>query len=204
MDAGLIDRIEINVQRSASALFAAAVGFAIYRWLDVAVLQPELGAYTGGGVAIAYLLCSRTLRAVTTKVPRFAVPVFDVREIEWIEATDELVLTDADRLASEDELVLTDADRLASEDELLLTDADRLEAAAAPGQDEPLVLDDILAEIGPDARVVRLFDRKAMPTPGQLKSRIDRHLGHGSSDAAQSDASQALSDALAELKRSLR
>jgi hypothetical protein len=204
MDAGLIDRIEINVQRSASALFAAAVGFAIYRWLGVGFLQPELGAYTGGAVAIAYLLCSRTLRAVTKKVPRFAVPVFDVREIEWIEATDELVLTEADRLAPEDELVLTEADRLAPEDELVLTDADRLEAAAAPGQDEPLVLDDILAEIGPDARVVRLFDRKAMPTPGQLKSRIDRHLGQGSSDAAQSDASQALSDALAELKRSLR
>jgi hypothetical protein len=218
MDAGLIDRIEINVQRSASALFAAAVGFAIYRWLGVGVLQPELGAYTGGAVAIAYLLCSRTLRAVTKKVPRFAVPVFDVREIEWIEATDELVLTEADRLAPEDELVLTEADRLAPEDELVLTDADRLapvdelvltdadrlEAAAAPGQNEPLVLDDILAEIGPDARVVRLFDRKAMPTPGQLKSRIDRHLGQGSSDAAQSDASQALSDALAELKRSLR
>jgi hypothetical protein len=137
-------------------------------------------------------------------VPRFAVPVFDVREIEWIEATGELVLTEADRLAPENELVLTDADRLAPEDELVLTDADRLEAAAAPGQDEPLVLDDILAAIGPDARVVRLFDRKAMPTPGQLKSRIDRHLGQGSSDAAQSDASQALSDALAELKRSLR
>jgi hypothetical protein len=204
MDAGLIDRIEINVQRSASALFAAAVGFAIYRWLGVGFLQPELGAYTGGAVAIAYLLCSRTLRAVTKKVPRFAVPVFDVREIEWIEATDELVLTEADRLAPEDELVLTEADRLAPEDELVLTDADRLEAAAAPGQDEPLVLDDILAAIGPDARVVRLFDRKAMPTPGQLKSRIDRHLGQGSSDAAQSDASQALSDALAELKRSLR
>jgi hypothetical protein len=204
MDAGLIDRIEINVQRSASALFAAAVGFAIYRWLGVGVLQPELGAYTGGAVAIAYLLCSRTLRAVTTKVPPFAVPVFDVREIEWIEATGELVLTEADRLAPENELVLTDADRLAPEDELVLTDADRLEAAAAPGQDEPLVLDDILAAIGPDARVVRLFDRKAMPTPGQLKSRIDRHLGQGSSDAAQSDASQALSDALAELKRSLR
>jgi hypothetical protein len=204
MDAGLIDRIETNAERSASALFAAAVGFAIYEWLGVGLFQPELGAYTGGAAAIAYLLCSRTLRAVTKKVPRFAVPVFDVREIEWIEATDELVLTEADRLAREDELVLTEADRLAPEDELVLTDADRLEAAAAPGQDEPLVLDDILAEIGPDARVVRLFDRRAMPTPGQLKSRIDSHLGQGSSDATKSDASQALSDALAELKRSLR
>jgi hypothetical protein len=201
MDAGLIDRIEINAERSASALFAAAVGFAIYEWLGVGLFQPELGAYTGGAAAIAYLLCSRTLRAVTKKVPRFAVPMFDVREIE---AADELVLTEADRLAPVDELVLTEADRLPPVDELVLTDADRLEAAATPGHDEPLVLDDILAEIGPDARVVRLFDRRAMPTPGQLRSRIDSHLGQGSSDATKSDASQALSDALAELKRSLR
>jgi hypothetical protein len=109
-------------------------------------------------------------------------------------------LTDADRLAREDELVLTDADRLGPANELLLTLADRLD----PADDDPLVLDDILAEIGPDARVVRLFDRKAMPTPGQLKTRIDNHLGQESSPATPSDASQALSDALAELKRSLR
>jgi hypothetical protein len=66
------------------------------------------------------------------------------------------------------------------------------------------VLDDILAEIGPEARVVRLFDRKAMPTPGQLKSRIDDHIGQAPPRAAPSDASQALSEALAELRRSLR
>jgi hypothetical protein len=47
-----------------------------------------------------------------------------------------------------------------------------------------------------------LFDRKAMPTPGQLQSRIDRHLGHRQS--TPEDASQALSEALAELRRSLR
>jgi hypothetical protein len=43
-----------------------------------------------------------------------------------------------------------------------------------------------------------------MPTPGELKSRIDDRLGEGSAAAAPSDAAQALSDALAELKRSLR
>ena len=104
-------------------------------------------------------------------------------------------------------------ERLVAE-ELLLTDGDRVGPAAARGDDQPLVLDDILAEIGPDARVVRLFDRKAMPapklTPGQLQSRIADHLADGAPRFAPPntpiapDASQALSDALAELRRSLR
>ena len=82
-------------------------------------------------------------------------------------------------------------------DVLELTEADRVP------EPEALVLDDVLAELGPDARVVRLFDRSAMPTPGQLKARIDHHLEQESS-APGSDASQALSDALAELRRALR
>jgi hypothetical protein len=60
-------------------------------------------------------------------------------------------------------------------DELILTEAD-----FAPGAqigDPALLLDDVLAQLGPDSRVVRLFDRDSMPTPGQLKARIDRHLG---------------------------
>lgn len=77
-------------------------------------------------------------------------------------------------------------------------------ADSEPPADEPLVLDDILAEIGPDARVVRLFDPAAMPTPGQLRARIDRHLEDCDPTAGLVDASQALYDALAELRRSLR
>lgn len=83
--------------------------------------------------------------------------------------------------------------------ELVLTDTDRLH----PDGDEPLVLDDILAEIRPDSRVVRLFDPSAVPTPGQLKDRIDRHLDEGTSPAAPEDAAQALYEALAQLRRSL-
>jgi len=86
-------------------------------------------------------------------------------------------------------------------DELLLTE--RHEPPVA--EEEPLLLDDVLAEMGPDSRVVRLFDRKAMPTPGQLRSRIDRHLDdHRAPEADAQDASQALLDALAELRQSLR
>lgn len=82
--------------------------------------------------------------------------------------------------------------------ELLLTDP------YLPAPEEPLVLDDVLAEIGPDSRVVRLFDPAAMPTAGQLNERIERHLGRGAPPAPPHDASQALHDALAELRRSLR
>jgi len=71
----------------------------------------------------------------------------------------------------------------------------------APESDDELVLDDILAELGPESRVVRLFDRAAMPTPGQLNQRIERHLAAGTAPA---DASEALHEALAELRRSLR
>jgi hypothetical protein len=84
-------------------------------------------------------------------------------------------------------------------DELVLGDADRIDA---PARDE-LVLDDVLAKLGPDSRVVRLFDPASMPTPGELQARIDRHLSGGGRSSPPPDASQALHDALAELRRSL-
>jgi hypothetical protein len=185
MDARLIDRIETSVERAASALFGAAVAYAAFTWLRGDVLQPQLGAYAGCAGVVAFFSCNRATRMMARREPRLPVAIFNVRDIELIEPA-ELILTDADRL-----------DPL----ELVLTDADRLNPAQ---QEEPLVLDDILTEIGPDARVVRLFDRKARPTPGQLKSRIDDHLGEGSSTPPATDAAQALSDALAELRRSLR
>ena len=85
--------------------------------------------------------------------------------------------------------------------ELLLTH--RYEPASR-GAEEPLVLDDVLAALEPDSRVVRLFDRAAMPTAGQLNARIERHLERGAPPAPPQDASQALHDALADLRRSLR
>ena len=92
--------------------------------------------------------------------------------------------------------MLTEGDRLDG-GELLLTEADEVSQPAPE-------LDDIFAELGPDSRVVRLFDPRTMPTAGQLKTRIDDHLGRGKPPVPLSDASQALSEALAELRRSLR
>jgi hypothetical protein len=62
------------------------------------------------------------------------------------------------------------------------------------GHDVPdeLVLDDVLESAGPDARVIRLFD------PGLESERALRP------NSQQPDASQALTEALAELRRSLR
>jgi hypothetical protein len=86
-------------------------------------------------------------------------------------------------------------------DELLLTEADRVDSSAG---DDELVLDDVLANLGEDSRVVRLFDPSAMPTPGQLRAQVDRHLGQARAANSASDASAALHEALAELRLSLR
>jgi hypothetical protein len=86
-------------------------------------------------------------------------------------------------------------------EELLLTDRHE---PLSEIRSEPLVLDDILAEIGPESRVIRLFDPAAMQTPGQLNARIARHLERDVPPAPSQDASQALLDALAELRRSMR
>jgi hypothetical protein len=193
MNAGLAQHIETGAERGASAVFAGAIGFAVYGAFGEAPLQPELGLGIGVAAVIAYFLSKSALETVAERDRSFALRVFDVRDIEAMD--DELVLTDAERI--DDDLVLTEADRL-HPGELVLTEADRLISAG-----QPLELDDILHELQPDSRVVRLFDRKAMPTPGQLKQRIDTHLEQAPARPL-SDASQALSDALAELRRSLR
>ena len=176
MNAGTLNRIENAAEAGAAALFAAAVGLAAYVGLTGVITQPELAICTAAAAIGANLLCMRALQAWAASAPAFRLAAFAPATLD---TTDELLLTEADRMPSE--LVLTDADRLLSE--------------------EPLVLDDILAELGPDSRVVRLFDRSAMPTPGQLQSRIDAHQAAAATPA---DASQQLSEALAELRRSLR
>ncbi len=166
--------IEKAVERLAAAVFAAAAGFAIYALTD---FDRVLLALAAG--AIAFFICVRLLGMVRGEAPHLALPVFDLPELpspEW------------------EELLLTEMT------ELVLTQADRLKPARAK---EELVLDDILAQLGPDSRVVRLFDPAAMPTPGQLKSRIDRHLQGETSHPSPHDASEALYEALAELRRSL-
>ena len=174
--------IEKNVDRAAAALFAIAAGYAAYEWFSRGAGQPVLGAETAAAAVAGFWLSLRALGAVQPAARKLAVPVFDLRDIDPLES---------------EELLLTET----CVGELLLTD--RHEPADS-GSEEPLVLDDILAELGPDSRVVRLFDPAAMPTPGQLNDRIERHLVRDPPPAAYHDASQALHEALAELRRSLR
>lgn len=184
MNAGTIERIETNVERFAGGLFSAAVAFALLVVLRNMLPPGEAGAAAAAGLVLAYIICAQAMALVTPRKLAFQLRAFDVRELEPIESG-ELLLTEADRLAGE----------------LVLTDADRALPVAPHG--EPLLLDDPLPASA-DSRVVRLFDRRAMPTPGELKSRIDDHLAAPSSPPPQSDAAKALADALAELRRSLR
>lgn len=64
---------------------------------------------------------------------------------------------------------------------------------------EALLLDDVLASLGPESRVVRMFAPDQMPTASQLQARIDRHVG----DARDDDA-DALHQALADIRKALR
>jgi hypothetical protein len=194
MDAAIARRIERNVDRGASALFAGAAAYCTYGALSPIIAQPILGAYCGGAAALAYVLTVRGLILMGAGQQRHPVPVFDLRKIDPMPPMPSMPA---------EELILTDADRVA------VAQPD----IATPALDE-LVLDDIVADLEPDSRIVRLFDRQAMPSPGQLKQQIDQHLA--ATDAPvesgreeggpeeSSDASQALSDALSELRRSLR
>ena len=201
-------RIEKTVDRAAAALFALACGYAAHAWF-AAIAGPFLFAKAAAAGVFAYLLCVHALGAVQPRARRMRVPPFEVREIATDE-TDELLLTE--RYAPEElllteryepgELLLTERYEAPSDTgELLLTE--RYEAPAESAEDA-LVLDDILDQLSPDSRVVQLFDPAAMPTPAQLKSRIDRHLDGAEPEWQAPDASQALHEALAELRRSIR
>ena len=170
MQAKSVIRIEKNVDRAASAVLAGACAYAAYMWLSAKVAQPFLVAETAAAAAFGYVVSMGMLSEVRRTSDKLPVPIFDVRDVEPIDAPEPTIVEP--------------------------------EQAVAPLAEEPLVLEDVL-EVEPDSRVIRMFDRTAMPTPGQLNDRIERHLEGGAPPAPQ-DASQALHEALAELRRSLR
>jgi hypothetical protein len=179
MRGGKRERIEKAVDLGAASVLAAAVGFSLLRLLPGAVAQPYILAACSG-IAV-FLLSFRFLRGFGSNSPDFKVRAFELPKLRFDEP---------------DELLLTE------KVELLLTDADRLRPQRSA--EEELVLNDILEKLGPQSRVVRLFDPAAMPTPAQLNDRIERHLRGGSRTAPPADASEALYQALDELRRSLR
>ena len=175
MNATPIERIQTMIEHAACVLLAAAVAFAAYRGLSRTLPELQLGLCAAFFGMAAYVLGSRGLFRRSIKRQQFSMPFFEPGGLE-----------------------------LSEPDELVLGEADMLHAPPQSCDSQLLILDDIVAELGPNSRVVRLFDRGAMPTPGSLKSRVDEHLRQGRSPAPVPDASQALSEALAELRRSLR
>jgi hypothetical protein len=196
MQAESIGRIESGFDRVASTLFALACAYAAFSLLAARLPLPALFAETVTAWGLAYLVCLRVLRAIHPKMHRVQVPIFDLREIDPIDSP---VLLLTDLLEQEygpnggaEDVVTVEAAEVKSVKDRIDTD------------EEPLLLDDILAELGPDSRVVRLFDSAAMPTAGELKTRIDRHLDREASPSRSYDAAQELHDALAKLRRSIR
>ena len=86
-------------------------------------------------------------------------------------------------------------------EELLLT-PEMIAPAPAGEAIEELLLDDVLAKPEPRSRVVRLFDPRQEFSPAELRTSIDRHVS-ASGASHPPDATQALNDALAQLRRSL-
>jgi hypothetical protein len=175
MTVSRVESIEAGAGLAAAGALASAFGFAGYRAVFALLAVPGTVAVSAASALIGFMVGRQFLRLLEGEPKPFPQPAFNILDIEPIE-TEALEV-------------------------LELTEADRFVPAVV---EEPLILDDVLAGVSPDSRVVRLFDRAAMPTPGQLQARIDRHLNGGTSQSPSPDASEALFEALADLRRSLR
>jgi hypothetical protein len=183
-------RFDWLAELAGAAALALAGGYAALKAAPSFTLPPP-GAMTGagfGGFAVGLL----AMRLVNPTPRRLAIRTFELNEIEGQEDAGALLLD----TIYEEPLLLEDV----ADDPLLLEDV----------ADDSLLLVDALEAAQPDSRVVRLFAHQPIPTPGELKNRIDRHLAGAprqpfpSTPSPAADASQALYAALDELKRSLR
>ena len=168
------------VELGGASAFALAIGFAASK------LGPVLGYAPPAGFAfsaLSFALALLAMRAVRPEPRIYVLADFDVAPIE-----------------TDDILELTEV-----AEEPLLLDTPYEEPA-----DAALLLVDALPDPDPASRVIQLFAAQPMPTPGQLKERIDRHLATGTMHVVREfegpapDAADALFAALNELKRSLR
>lgn len=184
-------RLDWLVELAGACAPAGAAGFAAMTLAPAYGVAPGVALLAGSGAMFA--LAFIAMRTIAAEPRLLALPAFEQPVL-----LDEALLLD-DPLG-EDELLLDDP--LAADELLLdrpLVDGGNMAAVAE------LLLDDPLPAPAPDSRVVQLFAGGRMPTAGQLQLRIDRHLaGSERVPAGTVDASDALSDALAELRRSLR
>lgn len=170
----------LALELAPAALFNFAVAFAVASVVGRSAHAPFAAAAAVMAGLAAFLLAWVALRRFGRAGPRFALPRF------------------------ESLLVETDSRNHADDGELLLTEVVAQDGGAGVTERDELLLDDILETMGPESRVVRLFQPNGVPTAGELQARIDRHLGSASPQPAPPDASQALHEALAALRQSLR
>lgn len=178
-------RLDWLAELAGASAPAAAVAYAALKLAPLNGWAPSLALLAGfGGAFITAYLAMRCVPAEPRHLP--------LPDFEPASATDEVLLLDQ-RFDEPDELLL-DEPWVATQ------------ISAATDAVAELLLDDPLPAPAPDSRVVQLFAGARMPTPGQLARRIDRHIaeGAGSGFAAPGDASDVLSEALAELRRTLR
>ena len=163
---------------------AAAAGFAAFSLAPVLALSPASASLSAGSAMFA--LAFGAMRLVAPEPRQHQLAPFRVEPIEALPEFLPEYLSDG------------------SFEEPMLLDVPYEEPH------EVLILDDVLIEPEENSRVVRLFGNQPVPTPGQLKDRIDRHLAGGSPQRhvphqpALPDATDALFAALADLRRSLR
>ena len=171
---------------------AAALGLAGgYAALKAApsLALPVAEAVTAGGLAL-FGLGVAAMRAVPPTRPTLALPDFALEPV----TLDILLLNEV----AEEPLLL---DQLYQEEPLLLD---------TQYEEDALLLQDALAAPPEDSRVIQLFAEQPVPTAGELRERIDRHLAAAPKPGmtilppGQLDASAALFAALEDLKRSLR
>ena len=235
MDAASVTRIERGVDRSASALFGLACGYAAYAWFAGRTHEPVLGLEAAAACALGYLLSLKGLSSIQPQPRKLPVPIFDVREVEpmppierpvsqrvrpaeerparEVEPGPEVPVIENVEPVSEIPMVqeaeapVEAAERAEPEAEPDVVNSTELELgdpAQAESSEAPFVPEADRDEVPDDGRVVHLFDPTAMPTPEEMISRIDRHREGQASAAQSADAAQALHQALAELRRSIR
>ena len=177
-------RFDWLVEAAGAGAAGLCAGFATLKLAPSLGLEPAVGAGASGMTAFALGLLA--MRAVEPDRREHSFADLSLKPIE-IDATADV------------------------EAEQLLLDAVYHETASLADCVEggELLLDDPLVA-DPDSRVVQLFASPPMPTAGELKRRIDRHLAAGAvhteraHDQAAPDASAALYAALDDLRRSLR
>lgn len=178
-------RLDWLAETAGASALALAVGIAALK------AGPALGTGTPAAVlavGLGFGLGALAMRSVPSAPRVHALPAFELVPVE----PGVLLLADP-----RGELLLDNP----AEEPLLLRDV---------VEEEVLLLDDPLVEAEPGSRVVRLFAASPLPTPGELKGRIDRHLATGTMHVVREyegpapDAADALYAALSDLRQSLR